>query len=306
MGKEHGLAGSYSAAAPDRVWTVFVVFLAAAAVFVIVNIVGSVVVALIVLRGREDIQSIQAFLDALPGAILQPGGIIVLGLAGQMTLLASAVIAAIASREGFVKRLRLNRSTLPLPAYPLVIMGALAISILYSQLLEMLHVKSGGAVKMLDEMLHNLTPMQTVAAVLVLGIMPGFAEEWLFRGYIQTRLSRAWGRWPAIAIAAALFGLMHMDLWQSPFAALFGVYLGYVAEKSDSIRPTMACHMFTNSVQILLATVLSGLLTPVVQMGIVICCVAALPVSIVYLRFFVKPPADQGLPEALPPLAQPA
>ncbi|HSZ56735.1 MAG TPA: type II CAAX endopeptidase family protein [Tepidisphaeraceae bacterium] len=289
--------------ARNRVWTVFVVFLGAAATFVILNIVGGVLAAVIVLRGRDDIRSMQAFLDALPAAILRPGVIISLGLAGQVTLLAWAVGAAILSPVPFAKRLRLTPSTLPIAAYPLVMMGALAVGVLYSQLIELLHVKPNGALKIFDELLHNLTPMQVVAAVLVLGVMPGFAEEWLFRGYIQTRLSRAWGRWRAIHIAAALFGIMHMDPWQSPFAALFGVYLGYLAEKSGSIRPTMICHIFNNSAQILMATVLAPYMTPAVQWGIVICCMTALPASIVYLRFWVQPPGEQQPLEPLPILA---
>jgi membrane protease YdiL (CAAX protease family) len=179
-------------------------------------------------------------------------------------------------------------------------MGALAVGILYSQLIELLQVKSGGALKMLDDLLHNLTPTQTIAAVLVLGVMPGFAEELLFRGYIQSRLSRAWGRWPAIAIASLLFGIMHMDPWQSPFAAVFGVYLGYLAEKTGSIRPTMICHIFNNSAQILLVTVLAPYMNSAIQLAILIACAVALPVSIVYMRFWVHPPAEQKSPEPLP------
>src|SRR5205807_2603521 len=109
-----------------------------------------------------------------------------------------------------------------------------------------------------DDVLRHLTGGQIVVAVLVLGVMPGFAEEWLFRGYMQTRLKQAWGRWPAIIVTATLFGVMHLDLFQSPFAMLFGIYLGYVAEKSGSIRPTMLCHIVNNSFQVLVAAVVVG------------------------------------------------
>jgi membrane protease YdiL (CAAX protease family) len=287
----------------DRVWTVWVTFFAVLAAFIFVNVIGAVVAALIVLRGRDDIRSVDAFVNALPEAILHPWAILSLGLAGQLTLLASAVIAAFLSPEPFVKRLRLTPSTLPALAYPLVMMGALGVGMFYSKLVELLHVQPGGALKVFDDLLHHLTPAQTVAAVLILGVMPGFAEEWLFRGYIQTRLSRAWGRWPAIAIAAALFGIMHMDLWQSPFAALFGVYLGYLAEKSSSIRPTMVCHMFNNSTQILLVTVLAPYVTSAIEWGILICCLVALPASIVYLRFWVRPRVENEMAEPLPAAA---
>jgi membrane protease YdiL (CAAX protease family) len=298
-----------SAPARPRVWTVFVTFFAALVAFVIVNIAGGAVVALIGLRG-QNIGSVQEFVDKLPNVIVQPWAIMSLGLTGQLTLLASAVIAAAASPAPFVRRLALTRSSLPIYAYPLVMLGALAVAILYSQIVELLHVKPGGALRVFDELFKQLTPGQTVAAVLILGIMPGFAEEWLFRGYVQSRLSRAWGRWPAISIAAALFGFMHMDLWQSPFAFFFGIYLGYLAEKAGSIRPTMVCHMFNNSFQILVVTVLAPYMSPRIERGIVICCLIAMPLAIVYLRFFVRPPIEQEermrvapVPTFLPPIA---
>jgi membrane protease YdiL (CAAX protease family) len=290
-----------SAPARPRVWTVFVMFLAALVAFIIVNIAGGAVVALIALRG-QNIGSVNQFVEKLPEVIAQPWAIMSLGLMGQLTLLASAVIAAMVSPVPFANRLALARSSLPIWAYPLVMLGALAVAILYSQIVELLHIKPGGALRVFDELFKQLTPVQTVVAVLILGVMPGFAEEWMFRGYIQSRLSRAWGRWPAIGIAAALFGLMHMDLWQSPFAFFFGIYLGYLAEKAGSIRPTMICHMFNNSFQILLVTVLAPYISPTVEKGIVICCLVALPLAIVYLRFAVWPPVrqdEQSLPQPL-------
>ena len=43
-----------------------------------------------------------------------------------------------------------------------------------------------------------------------------------------------------------------MDALQSPFAFAFGIYLGYLAEKSGSIRPTMLCHAVNNSLMVVL------------------------------------------------------
>ena len=50
------------------------------------------------------------------------------------------------------------------------------------------------------------------------GLGPGFGEELLFRGYIQTRLRQRWPRLVALAVTACLFGFIHFDLVQGAFA----------------------------------------------------------------------------------------
>ena len=90
------------------------------------------------------------------------------------------------------------------------------------------------------------------ATVFIMGIMPGIAEELLFRGYIQTRFTERWGaRW-AILWTALLFGVMHLDLIQGSYALAVGLLLGYMTERTGSVIPAMVCHAANNTITTLL------------------------------------------------------
>ena len=73
-----------------------------------------------------------------------------------------------------------------------------------------------------------------------------FFEEWLCRGIILrgllTKVKPVW----AITISAAVFGLIHGNLWQAIPAFLIGVVLGYVYYKTGSLKLTMLMHCVNN------------------------------------------------------------
>ena len=89
-------------------------------------------------------------------------------------------------------------------------------------------------------------------------VFVGFGEEFLFRGYFQSRLNKAFGRpfrfcgipWgPGLIIAAVLFGLLHplaqhgsrpwaWSLW----TAVAGMTFGMLREKSGSIIASAIAH----------------------------------------------------------------
>ena len=271
-----------------RIWTVFVAFVAAFLAFILVQFVVVGIAGLILMKSGESFNSSKDFLEALQQVIVEPKVVILFGLLSQLILLGVTIVAAYWSPVPVVKRLRLGPSKLSLWAYPLVIGGALATAVLFGPIADFITKRlhaPGGTLKLLEDVLTHLTPGQAVAAVLVVGIMPGIAEEWLFRGYIQTRLSERLGSWWAILITASLFGLMHMDVVQSPFAAMFGVYLGYVAEQAGSIRPTMVCHAANNTFQVLVAVTQKGATGPGSERTIFVASAVLLVGSVLYLHF---------------------
>ncbi|SEI39869.1 CPBP family intramembrane glutamic endopeptidase [Achromobacter sp. NFACC18-2] len=78
------------------------------------------------------------------------------------------------------------------------------------------------------------------------------AEEALFRGYVQERLSqrwrsRAWGGWAALAVAAALFGLAHFaGGWQwMLLAGLAGAAYG-LAYRYGGLSAAVLAHLGLN------------------------------------------------------------
>lgn len=71
-------------------------------------------------------------------------------------------------------------------------------------------------------------------------------EELLFRGAILKSLS-PYGSKFAIIISSVLFGLVHGNFQQIPFALLAGLVFGYVAVKTDSLFYTIILHIINNS-----------------------------------------------------------
>jgi CAAX prenyl protease-like protein len=87
------------------------------------------------------------------------------------------------------------------------------------------------------------------------------AEELAYRGFLMSRIGRAEFdsmalqsvRWPAIAISAVVFGLMHGSLWFPGIVA--GVAYGAIAVKTGKLGESVAAHATTNTlvaIQVLL------------------------------------------------------
>lgn len=83
--------------------------------------------------------------------------------------------------------------------------------------------------------------------VLGVALMPALAEEFLFRGYVQSRLLRAWPAWAAILVSGVLFAAAHMDPIQSFGVLPIGIWMGIVAFRTNSLLPAIGCHLVNNT-----------------------------------------------------------
>lgn len=87
-----------------------------------------------------------------------------------------------------------------------------------------------------------------LAMIAVSVLVVGPAEELLVRGGIQGLLKRAWGPWPAIIGASALFGSLHYigsgssALAYVAFSFLLGCLLGYLYERTGNLVVPMVAH----------------------------------------------------------------
>jgi membrane protease YdiL (CAAX protease family) len=83
--------------------------------------------------------------------------------------------------------------------------------------------------------------------VFLISLLPGFAEEVLFRGYLlsgfEWRRSR---RWVAALVSGVLFALIHQDPAGNPARAFLGFILGMAALWSGSIFVAMLGHATVN------------------------------------------------------------
>lgn len=91
-----------------------------------------------------------------------------------------------------------------------------------------------------------MTVPGTIFYVLATCVFAPIGEEFVCRGALLGSLKK-YGNWWAIIITAALFGLMHMNFYQGPYAFLMGLVLGFVAVKTESIWCSVIIHAINNT-----------------------------------------------------------
>lgn len=82
-------------------------------------------------------------------------------------------------------------------------------------------------------------------SLLLTGVLAPIFEELMFRGLILERLRR-YGDGFAVAASALLFGMVHGNLFQMPYACAVGVVLGWVAVHSGRLWQCILLHAGIN------------------------------------------------------------
>ena len=80
----------------------------------------------------------------------------------------------------------------------------------------------------------------------LVGILGPIAEEFLFRGVIYGKLRDVFTVTQAAVISGAIFGIYHKNIVQGIYAALFGILLAYIFEKTRTIWGAIVMHMIFN------------------------------------------------------------
>jgi len=89
-------------------------------------------------------------------------------------------------------------------------------------------------------------------ALLLIAVVPGVAEEMLFRGFVLSGLRDGARKWSAILAVSAIFGVYHFTVDKIPLTAMLGVLLAYVCWQSRSIFPAMLFHVLHNGLAVVL------------------------------------------------------
>ena len=85
--------------------------------------------------------------------------------------------------------------------------------------------------------------------ILSIGLLAPILEELLFRGAIQGCLQQTVkSPWAAIIIASLIFGIVHMNPAQIPFAFLVGTMFGWLYYRTGSLLPGIVGHVLNNSI----------------------------------------------------------
>jgi len=234
---------------PPRIWTVFVMFGAVIAVLLIAQVIA----IFIILAQHNTPFTPDSIQDRLQSLMASPSVYLPLFALTFLIVGGSAVAGAVLSPVKFKQRLELGAPRVRWWRVCAMTIGTVAASWLIMLIITLFPLPKGGALENLGEMISRAKGWVLVAQIAAIGLIGPLAEELLFRGYIQTRLALRMGPAGAIAITSVFFGVLHFDPVQSTYAAILGVFLGYIAYTSKSIWPAWLGHAANNTVSVCIA-----------------------------------------------------
>lgn len=85
-------------------------------------------------------------------------------------------------------------------------------------------------------------------------VVPALIEEMALRGVVMQPLRR-YGDWYAIICSAIIFGLMHCNLLQIPFAFIAGIAIGYAVIVTESVWTGIIIHFCNNAFAVTMSIV---------------------------------------------------
>lgn len=94
--------------------------------------------------------------------------------------------------------------------------------------------------------------------VLIIGCLPGFVEELLFRGIMYSAFKK-YSILVGIIISAFSFGIMHMNFNQMLYAIYLGIVFALIVEATGSLASSMVLHMLFNGANTLYVYILPKL-----------------------------------------------
>lgn len=122
-------------------------------------------------------------------------------------------------------------------------------------------------------------------------IVPALVEEFACRGLILGSLKK-YGEAFSIIASSVIFGLIHGNFEQIPFAFLVGIILGFITVKSGSIWPACLIHFINNGASVIIDYALKGLSQNSVNIFYNIYLMSALLVGVLGAVIFVKKRPD--------------
>jgi uncharacterized protein len=100
-----------------------------------------------------------------------------------------------------------------------------------------------------NAILRMKTTGDYILALLVMGFVPAFCEETLFRGGLQNLLTRATrGPWLSIIIVSLIFSAAHISYYGFLFRFFLGVVLGLIYYYSGRLWLSILAHFLVNGV----------------------------------------------------------
>jgi membrane protease YdiL (CAAX protease family) len=215
-----------------RVWPVFLAYLLA-----FVSIVSFSLAAAVLLRQAFPELTEREVFDGLPGI-----------LASAMASAAALVVTLlVVARPLDPVRLRLLPGRETGGQLGAMILGTLALGQTLDSITVLTGLANRGAMVAIRRAIEGAAGADLFAAVVVIGVLAGSAEEVFFRGYMQGRLRERFRPPIAVALTSAAFALLHLEWIHAVMALVLGLWLGFVTEQAGSALPAVAAHVINNA-----------------------------------------------------------
>jgi ABC-2 type transport system permease protein/sodium transport system permease protein len=89
-------------------------------------------------------------------------------------------------------------------------------------------------------------------ALLLVAVLPGICEEFLFRGFLLGGIRRSSGKWGTVLVVGVVFGLFHLYGFKLLVTCLLGMLLALVCWQTRSIWPGVVIHILHNATAVCL------------------------------------------------------
>lgn len=231
-----------------RIWTVFGIVVTSYFVFLL----GSLLMALIaffVVHGQISFSDL-GNQDKMMGVSRSRIGLVIMVVLPQLALVTPSIAAAYLSPIPLLRRLGMVRGHWPVWAWICAALTTPMVGLFSTIVVGSFMEESESLKEMTSIFRDHGSSGFLVPLALMIGATPAICEEILFRGYIQTRLTRTWHPLLGIIIASLLFAGFHMDLVHIVAVLPIGVYLGWVSWRSGSIIPAMIGHFINNTISV--------------------------------------------------------
>lgn len=238
-----------------RLWTLVVTMLLATGAYVAAS-VASVIVMVIIYSASNSTE--MPDIDKLMGEFAtHPAALWILVMPGQLAILAVTLAATLMSPIKFSQRLALNKPHWPMWVTLAASAAAPLVSLAWSIPLSFVVTSSEHLEFLVTLFRSSGQGVGIVGLFLCVSLLPAISEEWLFRGYIQSRLMQRWHPAWAILLSSLLFAGFHLDPVHVVAVIPLGLWLGIMTYYSGSLIPAMIAHAYNNALSII-ATVYFG------------------------------------------------
>jgi membrane protease YdiL (CAAX protease family) len=171
----------------------------------------------------------------------------------QVSILIPFAIYCLISRKNPLKVIRFKKINM-LSAFMAFLVAIFSYPVvIFLNLVSMLFVENAVA-----DIIPSVLQQGLGMGLLLMALLPAVVEETIFRGTLYNTYSK-YNPLAGVLLSAVLFGFMHMNFNQIPYAIYMGIVAALLLEACDSIVAPMILHFTLNGSSLVLAFVTGSL-----------------------------------------------